>query len=282
MNKREQQRKIREQKQQAARQRQQTRRLLWKIAVFCVAPLFGLLVLYTLFSQGPTYSPVEIVDSDHVRGNRDNPVSIVVYADFQCPACATEHETMSSIWPTIEDRAFLVFRHFPLTAINRHAWTASLYAEAAAGQDRFWDMHDYLFANRNTWSGLPEAAAEFDAYALEMNLDLEQLHAAIASEAVTSKVRNDQRSGNASGVRSAPSVFVNGRQLVRLTRQSIQQAVAEEYARFDGDEQLEEQEPEAGQQSDSEQQPDDGDEQPNGQEPDDGQQLDSGKEPGGE
>ena len=78
MNKREQQRKIKGQKQRAAKQRVQTRQLMMKIALFGVAPILLFLVGYTLYNQGPTYSPVEIVENDHIRGQINNPVSIVV------------------------------------------------------------------------------------------------------------------------------------------------------------------------------------------------------------
>ena len=76
---------------------------------------------------------------------------------------------------------------------------ASLYAEAAARQGRFWEMHDYLFAKQGLWSALPGAESEFDSYALELNLDIDRLHADIASDEVVAKIRNDQRGGNAAG-----------------------------------------------------------------------------------
>ncbi|MEC8454602.1 MAG: DsbA family protein, partial [Pseudomonadota bacterium] len=116
MKKREQQRKIKQEKQQAAQQKAQSKALASKVALFGIAPVLALFVLYTLLSQGPTFSPVEIADSDHIRGERGHPVSIVVYADFQCPACAVENETMARLWPQLSDRAHLIFRHFPVTS----------------------------------------------------------------------------------------------------------------------------------------------------------------------
>lgn len=225
MSKREEQRRRREEKQRAARQREQSMALMRKVGLFVVAPLILLFVLYTLLSQGPTYSPVEIADNDHIRGDADTPVSVVVYADFQCPACATEHRTMMQLFPRISDRAHLVFRHFPITTTHPHAWTAALYAEAAARQDLFWAMHDTLFANQAIWSAMTDVEDEFDSYALELNLDLEQLHADMEAQEVIAKVRNDQRGGNAAGVRGTPAVFVNGRQLGNPGRSQILDAV---------------------------------------------------------
>lgn len=230
MSKREEQRKRKEAKEQAAKNRAKTQKLMMKVAMYVVAPVLVLLTLYTLLSQGPVYSTVEIAESDHVRGITSTPVSIVVYADFQCPACATEHDTMTRIWPNLRNKAHLVFRHFPITTSHPHSWTASLYAEAAGKQDRFWEMHDYLFATQPIWAGLANVEGEFDSYALELNLDLDQLHADIESDEVVQKVRNDQRGGNSSGVRSTPAVFVNGRLITQPSAERITQAVEAEFA----------------------------------------------------
>ena len=235
MSKREQQRKIKEQKQKAAEQRQKTQKLLLKIGTFGVAPILLILVVYTLLSQGPTYSPVEIASNDHIRGRENNSVPIVVYADFQCPACATEHENMTQVWPEIRDKAYLVFRHFPISTSHPHSWTASLYAEAAGKQGRFWEMHDFLFDTQTIWAGMSSAEPEFDAYALELNLDVERLHQDIESEEVIAKVRNDQRGGSSAGVVGTPAVFINGRQIARPTKERIVEVVEEEFAALSGD-----------------------------------------------
>ena len=229
MSKRQQQKKIKEQKQAAAKQRDRAKKIGLKVIIFAIAPVLLLFVLYTLFTQGPTYSPAEISDSDHIRGTAENSVTIVVYADFQCPACATEHQTMTQLWPRIRDRALLIFRHYPITAQHPNSWTASLYAEAAARQDRFWEMHDYLFATQPIWAGMNNVEGEFDSYALELNLDIDQLHEDVESEEVISKIRNDQRGGNSAGIRSTPAVFINGRLLANPSRTRIIEAVNEEY-----------------------------------------------------
>ena len=228
MNKREQQRIIKEEKQRAARQREKISATVRKTVFFVVIPLLVVFTAYVLLNQGAIYSTTEIAENDHVREPGAKPVSIVVYADFQCPACATENQTILQAWPSIRNSAQLVFRHFPVTNTHRHAWTASLYAEAAGKQNRFWEMHDYLFATQPDWSNLSEVENEFDAYALELNLDIEQLHLDIASEEVVMKVRNDLRGGAASGVRGTPAVFVNGRQLNNPSRARIIDAVNDE------------------------------------------------------
>ena len=228
MSKREDQRKIKEQKQRAAQKRENLKKLATKVLLLGFIPLLLIFAVYTLLNQGPIYSTVEIVESDHVLGTGNNPVNIVVYADFQCPTCATEHQTMSQLWPSISDQTQLIFRHFPVTNTHPHAWSASLYAEAAGKQNRFWEMHDYLFATQAVWSRLNDVQNEFDSYALELNLDIDQLHTDLNSEEVIAKVRNDLRGGTSAGVRATPAIFINGRQLNNPSRSRILETINEE------------------------------------------------------
>lgn len=229
MNRREKQRQVREAKQKAAKQKQQRLQIFGRLALYVALPVLLIFVVYVLVSQGPTYSPVEVAPNDHVFGDPETPVSIVVYADFQCPACATESQLMARIWPRIENRAHMIFRHYPLTASNPHAWTAALYAEAAGRQDRFWEMHDFLFVNQPIWSFLPDVESEFDSYAETLELDLERLQVDLESDEVIEKVRDDQRGGNAAGVRSTPVMFINGRRVAQLTASRIMELVDEQY-----------------------------------------------------
>ncbi len=211
-NKREQQKLIKDQKELAHQRHSEIQKLIGKVALFVVAPVFALIVLFTFFSQGPTYSPIEIADNDHVRGDAATPVTITMYADFQCPACATEFQLLNRAWPSLRDKAHLIFRHYPLSDTHPHAWDAALYAEAAGQQEKFWEMHDILFANQAYWASLSrdDVTLEFDGYARQLNLDVEQLKQDMDSSEVRNKVRNDQRGGNLSGVRSTPTLFING------------------------------------------------------------------------
>lgn len=222
MNKREEQKKIREQKQREAEQRSARQKLVAKVAMFVLTPLIIIVVLYAMMGQGEVYSPIEIAEVDHVRGNPEG-VKLVVYADFQCPACATEYMLMAQAWNSISDRTQMVYRHYPLTATHPHAWTAATYAEAAGRQGKFWEMYDLLFINQAYWSTLGDTAvrAEFEGYIEQLDLDVEQARVDIRAEDLIQKIRNDQRSGTRSGVRGTPTLFVDGR-LVPTPRTSAE------------------------------------------------------------
>lgn len=210
MNKREEQRKIREQKQLAAQQRSARQKFIAKAATILLVPLVLIAILYGLMSQGPVYSPVEIAEVDHSRGNSEG-VKMVIYADFQCPACALEHQVVAQAWNVISSRTQMVFRHYPLTGSHAHAWEAATYAEAAGRQGKFWEMYDLLFMNQAYWSTLGDVEAEFDGYLRQLELDVEQAHRDLASDELIQKIRNDQRGGTRAGVRSTPTMFLDGR-----------------------------------------------------------------------
>src|SRR5205807_969737 len=81
---------------------------------------------------------------DHVRGSASGRL-IVEYGDYECPYSRAAFREIEQVERRLGDGVRFAFRHFPLTAIHPHALTASAAAEAAALQDRFWQMHELLF-----------------------------------------------------------------------------------------------------------------------------------------
>jgi len=209
MSKKEEQRKIREEKQAAARRKEKFNALALKVGMVILIPLVLVVLYQGLFSGPPALPPDLVGDADHVRGNPDAPVTLTVYADFQCPACQSEWETITRAWPRIRDDVRLVYRYFPLDT-HRFSFQAARYAQAAANQGMFWEMHDMLFATQQEWTLVADPTALFDNYAEQLGLDLEQLRADIESSAVRAKIISDQQGGIRAGVRSTPALFING------------------------------------------------------------------------
>ena len=87
--------------------------------------------------------------TEHVLGNPDAPVTVLEYADFECPYCAAAAPVLKQLVEESDGRVRLVFRHFPLAGNHPHALTAALAAEAAGAQGAFWPMHDLLFARQD-------------------------------------------------------------------------------------------------------------------------------------
>ncbi len=209
-NRKEEQRRIREEKQAQAKRRQQFSALGFKAAAIILLPLI-LFVLYQGYSSGVTApSPTALTSSDHVRGNPQAPVTLVVYGDFQCPACKEEAEVIARAWGQIRDRVQLAFRHYPLDT-HRHAFLAARYAEAAGRQGKFWEMYNMLYAEQTLWSSTPNAVEVIESLAAQLGLDLEQLRADVELPELREKIIADQRGGTRAGVRATPSLYINGR-----------------------------------------------------------------------
>lgn len=209
-SKKDQQRQIREAKQAQSKLKQKYTGIAVKIAAVILVPLIAVVLYQGLRTSAAVMSPAEVASSDHVRGEATAPVTLTIYGDFQCPACLEEAQYLGRAWPQIADKTRLVFRHYPLDT-HRHAFLAARYAEAAALQDKFWEMHDVLYANQGLWSNVTDAAILFNGYAEELELDIEKLLTDIEDPEVRNKILADQRGGVRAGVRATPSIFVNGR-----------------------------------------------------------------------
>jgi protein-disulfide isomerase len=98
-----------------------------------------------------------------------------------------------------------VFRHLPLPELHPHAVRAAQAAEAAAAQDRFWEMHDLLFANQKEL--LP---ADLVRYAQELRLEIGRFEAELADGSHVQRIDRDVRSADAAGVVGTPTFFING------------------------------------------------------------------------
>src|SRR6184192_4905602 len=89
---------------------------------------------------------------DHQQGPETAPVTLVEYGDYECPYCGAAYPIVKEIQQRMGDRLRFVFRNFPITTSHPHAEQAAEAAEAAAAQDRFWQMHDLLYENQRRLS----------------------------------------------------------------------------------------------------------------------------------
>jgi protein-disulfide isomerase len=130
---------------------------------------------------------------DHVRGSPADRV-IVEYGDYECPYSREAYREIEKIERRRNGGVRFAFRHFPLTEIHPHALAASAAAEAAAVQDKYWDMHELPFHRQ-------KALEEDDLlrYAAELGLDVARFDSDRTSAEVLERVRRDVESGIASG-----------------------------------------------------------------------------------
>jgi len=158
----------------------------------------------------PAKRPTLLADAvgarDHVRGSGDAPVTLLEYADFECPFCGRWFPELQRVLQDLGPRVRFVFRHFPISEHHPHAESAAEVAEAAGAQGKFWEMHDLLFRRQ---AALDDG--HLLAYVRELGLDAVRVERELEQQVHRARVRDDIESGLRSGVSGTPMFFINGR-----------------------------------------------------------------------
>jgi protein-disulfide isomerase len=172
-------------------------------------------------SQRPFDLAVAVQAADHVLGASHAPVTVVEYADFECPNCKQAAPALKLLLERFAGRVRVVFRHFPLEEVHPHALAAAEAAECAGGQGKFWEMHDLLFANQEHLKN-----SQLHSYAERLQLDIARYTAEMDDQVHLQTIREDVAGANRSGIRGTPGFFVNGRiQDVSFGMRSLSEAV---------------------------------------------------------
>jgi protein-disulfide isomerase len=149
---------------------------------------------------------VPVSAADHLLGALHALVTIVEYGDFECPNCKQATPAVKHLLERFPGRLRVVYRHFPLEEVHPHALQAALAAETAAGQGRFWQMHDLLFENQTHLK-----LNQLRGYAEKLELDMVRYDAEMKDEVYLQRVREHIEGGNLSGARTTPTFFINGK-----------------------------------------------------------------------
>ncbi|MEP6746513.1 MAG: thioredoxin domain-containing protein [Bacteroidota bacterium] len=144
-------------------------------------------------------------EKDHAEGTDTASIVLVEYGDYQCPHCGAAYPVIKKIQKTFGSQVRFVFRNFPLSEIHPDAMAAAIATEAAALQDKFWQMHDIIFENQELLGeeGLHKMAGS-------IGLDMKKFQKDMQREDLQAKVEADFESGVRSGVNGTPSFFIDG------------------------------------------------------------------------
>lgn len=149
----------------------------------------------------------------HTVGAGKGGVTLTEYGDFECPACKSYYPIVQEIKKTYGDQIKFEFRHFPLVQIHRNAMLGSRAAEAAGKQGKFFEMHDLLYENQDTWSRASSPNSVLENFAKQLGLNVEQYKTDFASEATLDSINADVKSGQDLGANSTPTFLINGKKL---------------------------------------------------------------------
>lgn len=165
--------------------------------------------------QAATDPMVVRADSARTRGNPAAKVWMIIASDFQCPYCKMWHDSadMTIRREYIDNgKVRLAFVNYPI-GTHQNAIPAAEHAMCAGAQNKFWEMHDAIFAAQEKWSALPNASAMFEDLARGAGVDVAALRACVSSHKMRPIVEADHEKAVRAGVRATPSFFI-GNQLL--------------------------------------------------------------------
>ena len=142
---------------------------------------------------------------DHIQGPSTATVTLLEYGDYQCPYCGQAYPIIKQVQKHLGNKLRFVFRNFPITQVHPNAQHAAEAAESAAAQNKFWEMHDYLYEHQQALDD-----NHLEKSAIKLGLDLAQFNHDMSSHAYTQHIREDFLSGVRSGVNGTPTFYING------------------------------------------------------------------------
>lgn len=148
---------------------------------------------------------IAVTPEDHIQGNENAPITLVEYGDYECPACGYAYPIIKRVQKHFGNKLRFVFRNFPLTEAHPHAEVAAETAEFAGAHKHYWEMHDLLYENQQSFS-----APFFIELAASLNLPVAELKEALRDGTYQGKVRHDFMGGVRSGVNGTPTFYING------------------------------------------------------------------------
>jgi len=159
-------------------------------------------------------------DNQPSNGKPSAPVTVVMFTDFQCPACAGVHPVLQKVLAEYGDKIRFVVRDFPLTNIHENAFRAALAANAAHAQGKFFEYTEVLYKNQNALD-----TASLKKYAREAGLNQKQFDLDLGNEKFAAEVRQDIADGKIYGITGTPTIFVNGVKIRALSAEHFRNAI---------------------------------------------------------
>lgn len=169
---------------------------------------------------GTQPAPVSAAEADPsagvMMGPEDAPVTVVEFADYQCPHCARFHGFAGKLIKKefVKGKGIARWIHFDFPLGNfPNSLPAAVAARCAGNQGSFWAMHDWLLANQSQWGQEDDPTGLFVDRAESMGLDAGAFEACVEERRPMEEIQASRAYGKKVGVNATPSIFVNGKKL---------------------------------------------------------------------
>ncbi len=167
------------------------------------------------------------------QGSADAKVTMVEFADFQCPYCG---KFQSEVYPQIKanyiDTGKVAFVYQDFAFLGTESTQAAEAARCAADQQKFWEYHDYLFTHQNGENRGTFAVKNLKAFARTLRLDPILFNLCLDIGKYKSDVATETASGKTIGVTGTPAFVINGKFVVgALPYENFKQTIDEALAK---------------------------------------------------
>ena len=149
------------------------------------------------------------LDQTPWKGAARPSVTIVEFADFECPSCRRMVPALNHVLRRFPDHVRVYFKHYPIPG-HPNAMEAAIAASAAHRQDRFWEFHDRLFEHQSELQAAADPLPMFEQWAQELDMDLEQFERDMRDPAIYQAIQAQREEGARAGVSGTPTLYING------------------------------------------------------------------------
>ena len=188
--------------------------VIWVILVIAVINSLMIFSVYDFIQKVSTPANNTVIPTDNapianvgigvnpVRGPANAKITMVAFSDYQCPYCQRAEATITQILQENDIKVY--FRNWPLPAqMHPDALNAAEAAQCANEQNKFWEMHDKLFASQ---ANLTVAALK--QYAVDLGLNATQFNTCLDTNKYSALITKDQSDGTGYGVQGTPTFFI--------------------------------------------------------------------------
>lgn len=180
-------------------------------------------------AKAPPDSNITRADLARIQGSPTAPLWVIEVSDFQCPYCKQWHdETYNAFINQYvkTGKVRLAYVNFPL-GIHAHAFPAAEAAMCAGVQNKFWPMHDSLFASQGRWESSADPQATFDSLARATGVDMTRWRDCVQSGKMKSLIQADHDRASQAGVGATPSFLIGDKLLAGAQPLSDMQRVVD-------------------------------------------------------
>jgi protein-disulfide isomerase len=196
-------------RQLAARKRRRTLITFGLLAVGAIAIVGAIIGVQSFASSSTTVPPKNFQGDGRTLGNADAPITVVEYADFQCPVCKRAESSIVSKLESeyvAKGNVKVEFRMFPF--LGQESFNAAQAAEAAREQGKFWEYHDALFNAQGSENSGTFTYEKLVAIAQQVGLNMPEFEDALSSNKYLAPVQQEADEARADGVSSTPTFFI--------------------------------------------------------------------------